>query len=483
MAGGDQESAKSRAGKRKVWILLSLPLVIVAWWILGGTSSPMANPKGPTRTGVSSSGSEGRSDHASSPEGAASGERNPMEALAALMRSRIGTFGGRLLDAGTGESLEIEAEILLEAGVENRIRGRSDAHGVFRFEEFPYPTPVRITVANEDEGIDHVESLFVENGETSVDLRIVRRTLLRGRIEGIDGRGLAGATIAVACFVRDGDPVPADGDEVVSHADGRFRLLLDGAWGGLKVAGKGGAGWQAALGVVTRPRDRVFEALIRAEYCWAVHGEVVDGEGRPVADARVLLGAWKSIAAGEPLADIGERRLLGVAGIQVRSRVDGSGWEVRNTTVRTDARGRFEGSPLLPAEKVFITIHKEGCPPKVLEFDGREERGATDRLDMGRIVLDKPASPLRVRLRRENGDPVAGVPVTLSLHRLPTGCGVNSPVLRSDGDGWIQSDFLEAGTEYILSIHEAGVTDMSLPMPVFVAQDGGSVVIPNPGRN
>jgi hypothetical protein len=406
-----------------------------------------------------------------------------MEALAAIMRSRIGTFGGRLLDAGTGEPLEVEAEILLEAGVETRIRGRSDAHGVFRFEEFPYPTPVRITVGNEDEGIAHMESLFVEDGGTSVDLRIARGTLLRGRIEGTDGRGLAGATIAVACFVRDGDPFPAGDDQVVSDAEGRFRLLLDGTWGGLKVAGKGGPGWQAALGVVTRPRDRVFEAHIRAEYCWAVRGVVVDGEGSPVADASVLIGAWKSIAAGEAVVDLGERRLLGAAGLQVRSRVDGSGWELRNSRVRTDARGRFEGSPLLPAEKVFITIQKEGSPPRVLELDGREERGATERMDMGRIVLEKPANPLRVRLRRENGDPVAGIPVTLSLHRLPTGCGVNTPVLKSDGDGWIQSDFLEAGTEYILSIHEAGVTDMSLPMPVFVAQDGGSVVIPVPGRN
>jgi hypothetical protein len=197
-----------------------------------------------------------------------------------------GSVEVRLRSAEDGSAIADEA-ILLAAGIdwERRVDGqtrRTDPDGVVRFEAVAPGwhsvvasrsawRPIRVEPA----------SLAV------VELDLVPQGWVEGRVVDARGQGLAEAEVVAV-------PDRLPGAQAVlarSDAEGHFRARLRGVEN-LLFARKPGHGSSHALELRSSAREEHEIELVLPDGARPVRGVVVDGAGRPVAGAEVLVQTW-----------------------------------------------------------------------------------------------------------------------------------------------------------------------------------------------
>ncbi|HEU4395448.1 MAG TPA: sigma-70 family RNA polymerase sigma factor [Planctomycetota bacterium] len=317
---------------------------------------------------------------------------------------RGATVRGRVLDDATGEPVA-SARVFAWATADATVTAvaTTGADGTFAFDDFPPWSLIPLTVdapgylCYPDAPGYAVERVAVRLSAGTVvekEIRLRRGRALRGRITGPEGAPIAGVRVSV--------PVtPQRLASANSGADGAYGLegLPPGA-ASVRVVAKGwilaeGAGDGAASVDLAAEGESVRDfVLARAP---SVEGRVVDGEGSPVAGARVEVrpggqgsvftaadgtflataapGSDRTVAAS---ASAGRRgvsapftleRNRGITGIDVRLQ---AGVGISGTLRREDG-GRLEGAELRLVDAV-------PDPADPWNFDSRA--GAADRVPL-----------------------------------------------------------------------------------------------------
>lgn len=148
----------------------------------------------------------------------------------------------RLIPPGVGDA-KAEAAAALGAAIEGMLgsvlgeqagsRARTDDDGRYRIEDVP-AGDYRLVVTNRRLAMPASADVHLGEGPNVHDLAL-RRTILRGRVLGADGRPLAGATVGAAVFVEDAPAAVADaasaiGDLFGARMPGGVRTGADGTF-------------------------------------------------------------------------------------------------------------------------------------------------------------------------------------------------------------------------------------------------------------
>ncbi len=277
-------------------------------------------------------------------------------------------------------------------------------------------------------GLAPVVTPPVRTGVADVRVRFGASGRLAGRVLGPDGepvprfrvavRSAAAATDLMGQFVEQALASALGPVEVVA-ADGRFDLgPLEARDVAVEVTAEGCV--KAVVSPVTVPAGAASAPVeVRLEHEATVRGRVVDGEGRPVADASVCVQrggvAWAPTNRPKP----------GTLGFEV------PGFDAPVVEVRTDADGAFHVAPDAPGPLALtvrapgLAVHfRAGFDPAV----AREplvvtlSRGASLA---GRVTVTgpAPAGPMKVVAHVLQGQVVAevGADGTYALEGLPPG--------------------------------------------------------------
>ena len=284
---------------------------------------------------------------------------------------------------------------------------------------------------------------------------------VRGRVVAPDGRPVAGAAIAAAYLGLEGKSIPT----ATSGPDGRFTIRLPRPSGPVGVtrdysdrfpwlvahAPGLGPGWTERVLRADRPSDEVI-ALV--ESGTAIEGQVVDLEGRPVADARVAvhrawfdgegdLSGWiykaRNGAIGNIWQWLGHRNLDDVLRIEAKAGPDGR--------FRLDGLGRDRIAELLISGRGVATT-------QVYAFcrDEAEVRGTNQLLMKPNPLIVHaprfqmalpPSQPIEgVAKDEETGRPIAGLKIRAAVfdeHSLIPTEGIEA---RTADDGHYRLDGL-----------------------------------------
>lgn len=255
---------------------------------------------------------------------------------------------------------------------------RTDDRGVVQFREL---APGRVFATIFRGQARWGDGVVLQPGlRTDVVVQLERGMDLRGIV--VDGRDrpVAGAVIVV------GDWTGSEADELgLTAADGTFSLR--GIATHCHVGARGAGFAPSPLRQFTTHDGAIVQTRIVLEHAAvALHGTVVDADGRPLASAEVR--------AGDP-----EQR-----GVTLPDGAHAMGWRPEST--RSDERGAFAFLHL-PAERLPLVVSARGHAPTRLEVElsaGREHQV--------RIVMTRGAS-LRGRVCDAAGQPVSGAAIQL----------------------------------------------------------------------
>jgi RNA polymerase sigma-70 factor (ECF subfamily) len=275
---------------------------------------------------------------------------------------------------------------------------RTGADGVARFAQLPPGAANALSGRGASTDVE-----LVAGARQRATIALDRGIDVRGRVVDLDGRPVAGATLWMSIVRGSDDSEPV----ATSGADGSFAIR--GAGSALVVTATA-SGLATAKGVLVADRDLV---LTMRPSPGTLVGTVVDASGRPVADARVLVGLVCTTWQGN-----------GVDG-SIGGMISGQDlWPAR--FLRTDREGRFR-SEGLPPWKWPLFVAAPGHAP---------HRSEVQVLDVGEtevVVQVTPGATVRGRLVDAAGGAIAGARITVFPQlesgdaRVTLGLGAGGP--------------------------------------------------------
>lgn len=362
-----------------------------------------------------------------------------------IFLKRGGAIEGAVLD---GAGRPAAGVVVVAAGAGGMSAAETGEHGRYRIAGVSDGL-ANVEALGKDDAVARRDGLRVHKGETArADLVLARGAAIAGTVvDEKTRRLLAGARISAAEALATDAPAGAAAS-ATSDARGRFRL------GGLVareyhvVAARRdymSSAMPNVLAKTSAPAPAAF-ALRRAS---TLTGHVQDGEGHPVAGARV------SFVPGR-----GRREIE-------------TAWERRRAVTTTGANGTFRLRGMPPGPAVSIEATKQGFVP------ARRDGIAASGGNPGTITLVlRRGLRARGRVVDEAGQPVAGAQVRLTKsERYEGGAFASStwdsrrPDSTTDAEGRFAAEALEEG-EYTGRFTREGFASRRLPLEV--RSDGAS---------
>ncbi len=313
---------------------------------------------------------------------------------------------------------------------------RANAGGIFHLRGIALPAGARIVAA----ALGHAPSFLILQGrlpEAPPVIALAAAPALYGTVVDARGQPLGDAEIDVSRL--DGTGEEEDAHTAHTAADGTFRVpgLRTGASYLVTATANGFAPASTAV-AIPKPGAPLPPLRLVLEPGRMAFGQVVDGDGRPVAGARVELAP-------------------GTAGRVISSGLEASGSAPQ--PVRTGADGRFE-LPHLPTGWFRLRIEANGFP--AFERDGIEIPAGTARADLGRFLLQRGAA-FQGWVGDDEGNPLEGAEVWV----IPTavrdwnGFYAKGPAAFTGADGSFMVRDLPGEGSFGLDICRAGYLPLS----------------------
>lgn len=240
----------------------------------------------------------------------------------------------------------------------------------------------------------------LSEGSATLDAKLDPGVTLTGRIVDANGKAIAGAKITPMLNVSNWGS-SLDRNEIETGSDGCFRIPAVPAGRKYSIYARAdGYGRQTARTEANDAVNSVLDAgvLTLPTANLSVSGQVVDPEGRPVANAQIDTYGEEQPDRLEVTTDAeGKFRLDGVCDGQITLRIQaGRGSRQLTANILTDGG----------AADLRIILREGRAPVQYLGGKGYEQILATNEKAIAGMALD------------EKGSPVAGVPVQVCCHKV-----------------------------------------------------------------
>lgn len=371
-----------------------------------------------------------------------------------------------------GCSVELRA---LDDGYEETVfRAVTETDGHVEFADVPYPLSYNVSIRSDSHGVDHSRRVWVARPAFDDVLRVPQSLIIQGNVVSAAGEPVPNAFVFASVRVGEGKDVY---ERLTGTSDGagRFRFVERGMHGDVDVVGAVAPGFAPGRGVLATSGATFWEGRVTLPAGGRVTGRVVDWDGRPVANAVVGVTSLRSVPA---VTSEDEHRFLQLAGaVAARWGQKGSQehMEMIKTWTRSQTDGSFNCVQVIPSARTMVVVEKDGAPPVFMELGAAP--APPGHLDAGTISLGLGGAPIRVRFLSEAQEPLASARVSFQSMEVPQSLQLNSPTYIVDGDGFVESSFLERGKSYraffsgaVSAVSEIDVSSSQGPGDTFIVK-------------